>query len=440
MSMSRRARRTLVSLSFGIVALMLATPTPAHGQFIKKLKDTVKQAAEDEALAGVDQMVRGQVQCVFNDFECIKGAEDSGQDYVLTDNDGDVLFDDDGQPVDDPYEAATMMGEEPPMMDDAPPAGDAVSNFEFVQGENVLFEEDYLASNLGDFPRRLKFLNGNMAVVEWNGSRWLQATAGSVFAVELPRVLPDKFTLEFPVFFTSTYSTMRVMFRDLEGQTVKAGSMGWYKWAHLLLDEYKTGIQAQEGPFSLTLAEFTDRPVTIRMMADGDHVKVFVDERRVANIPQVDLGRSGKVYFVLLAQDDRPISVGPIRIAGGGADLYDVLESEGRVTTRGILFDVNSSNIQFESAPALNEIGQMLKDHPDLRLSIEGHTDGDGDEAHNRTLSEQRAAAVRNYLVLSFGIDPSRLESVGHGESVPVAPNDTEEGKQQNRRVELVQL
>ncbi len=443
MSMSRRARRTLLSLSFTAIALVFATPQVVHGQFIKKLKDTVEQAAEDELLAGVDQMVRGQVQCVFNDFECIKGAEDSGQDYVLTDNDGDVLFDDDGQPVDDPYEAATMMGEEPPMMDDFPSAGDAVSNFEFVQGENVLFEEDYLASNLGDFPRQIKFLNGNMEVVEWTGGRWIRATAGSAFAVKLPRVLPDKFTLEFPVFFGHPGQWMRVTFRDPEGRTVKPRGMGWYTWAHLQIDERRTGIQDidQDGPFSLTKAEFTDRPATIRMMADGDHVKVFVDERRVANIPQVELGRSDHVYFVIAdATDDNPMFVGPIRIAGGGADLYDVLESEGRVTTRGILFDVNSSTIQFQSAPALNEIGQMLKDHPDLRLSIEGHTDGDGDEAHNLALSEQRAAAVRNHLVLSFGIDPSRLESVGHGESVPVAPNDTEEGKQQNRRVELVRL
>ncbi|MEN8144583.1 MAG: OmpA family protein, partial [Gemmatimonadota bacterium] len=262
-------------------------------------------------------------------------------------------------------------------------------------------------------------------------------------AAELPRVLPDKFTLEFPIFYGHGNQWIRVTFRDPEGEVVKPRGMGWYKWAHLQLDERNTGIQDidQDGPVSLTRAEFTESPATIQMMADGDHVKIFVDQRRVANVPQVELGRSDHVYFVIAdAADDKPIFVGPIRIAGGGADLYDALEAEGRVTTRGILFDVNSATIRFESGPTLKEIGQMLQDHPDLRLSIEGHTDGDGDAAHNQTLSEQRAAAVRNHLGLSFGIDPSRLEAVGHGESVPVAPNDTEEGKQQNRRVELVRL
>lgn len=82
----------------------------------------------------------------------------------------------------------------------------------------------------------------------------------------------------------------------------------------------------------------------------------------------------------------------------------------------------------------------MLADHPDLRIAIEGHTDSDGDDVHNQELSEQRAAAVRDYLIESYGIDASRLESAGFGETNPTASNDTPEGKQQNRRVELVVL
>jgi len=82
----------------------------------------------------------------------------------------------------------------------------------------------------------------------------------------------------------------------------------------------------------------------------------------------------------------------------------------------------------------------MLQDHPELRISIEGHTDSDGDDALNLDLSDQRAAAVKDYLVSNFGIDSSRLESVGLGETVPVADNSTSEGKQENRRVELVRL
>ncbi len=82
----------------------------------------------------------------------------------------------------------------------------------------------------------------------------------------------------------------------------------------------------------------------------------------------------------------------------------------------------------------------MLKDHPELRLLIEGHTDNVGSEASNLALSEKRAAAVKQSLVANFGIDASRLESKGFGASKPAAPNDTPEGRQTNRRVEIVKL
>ncbi len=80
----------------------------------------------------------------------------------------------------------------------------------------------------------------------------------------------------------------------------------------------------------------------------------------------------------------------------------------------------------------------MLEDHPELQISIQGHTDSDGDDAYNKDLSERRAAAVKDYLVETFDIDPDRLQTAGFGESQPVADNSTPEGKQQNRRVELV--
>jgi outer membrane protein OmpA-like peptidoglycan-associated protein len=135
---------------------------------------------------------------------------------------------------------------------------------------------------------------------------------------------------------------------------------------------------------------------------------------------------------------DNPIYIGPIRIAGGGRDLYDRLAEDGRVATQGILFATNSDRIRPESTPTLEEIGTMLKDHPELRIAIEGHTDSDGEDAYNQTLSEQRAAAVKAYLMATYGIQDSRLQTAGFGESKPVADNATPEGKQQNRRVELV--
>lgn len=82
----------------------------------------------------------------------------------------------------------------------------------------------------------------------------------------------------------------------------------------------------------------------------------------------------------------------------------------------------------------------MLRQHATLRISIEGHTDATGDDAHNLSLSERRALSVRTFLVEQYGIAGERLEAKGLGEAKPVDGNDTPEGRQNNRRVELVKL
>ena len=170
-------------------------------------------------------------------------------------------------------------------------------------------------------------------------------------------------------------------------------------------------------------------------------MKVFIGEKRVANVPNAVFPRSDTLFIaVSWASEASPILIGPVRIAGGGRDLYDRLAKDGRAATQGILFASGSARIRPESTPTLEEIGKMLEEHPGLRIAIEGHTDSDGEDAFNQELSESRAAAVKSYLVDRHGIDASRLESAGFGESRPVADNADPEGKQQNRRVELVRL
>jgi outer membrane protein OmpA-like peptidoglycan-associated protein len=103
-----------------------------------------------------------------------------------------------------------------------------------------------------------------------------------------------------------------------------------------------------------------------------------------------------------------------------------------------ILFDFNKSTIKAESHDLLNEIVDVIKANPRIRrLSIEGHTDSDGSDKYNQKLSEGRAAAVKAYLV-EKGIDEGMLDSKGHGESKPIADNETDEGKEKNRRVEFL--
>jgi outer membrane protein OmpA-like peptidoglycan-associated protein len=114
------------------------------------------------------------------------------------------------------------------------------------------------------------------------------------------------------------------------------------------------------------------------------------------------------------------------------------LEQAGRTEIYGIYFDFDSAVIRVESEPVLEEIAEALRKNPGWQLSIQGHTDNIGGDAHNQALSAQRAESVKKALIERYSIAPDRLTTAGFGAAQPKAPNDTMEGRALNRRVELV--
>jgi outer membrane protein OmpA-like peptidoglycan-associated protein len=119
------------------------------------------------------------------------------------------------------------------------------------------------------------------------------------------------------------------------------------------------------------------------------------------------------------------------------SQLSTELETQGRARLDGVNFDFNSATIQPASKPLLDQIVQLLKEKSDWRVTLEGHTDNVGGAVFNKGLSAQRAAAVQAYLAAG-GVAADRLASAGFGYDRPVAPNDTQAGRAQNRRVEIV--
>lgn len=118
-------------------------------------------------------------------------------------------------------------------------------------------------------------------------------------------------------------------------------------------------------------------------------------------------------------------------------DLEEELEKTGRAKVYDIYFDFRSDSMRPESRKIVGQIAMIMRDHPDWKLSIEGHTDNIGGDAYNLDLSKRRAANVKESLVKSFSIEPDRLTTAGFGASSPVDTNDTIEGRARNRRVEL---
>jgi len=118
------------------------------------------------------------------------------------------------------------------------------------------------------------------------------------------------------------------------------------------------------------------------------------------------------------------------------SEMLDALNRDGFMALY-INFDTGKYDIKPESQPIIDQITQLMKDNPDLKLSVEGHTDNVGTPQNNKLLSENRAKAVMG-AVVSAGVDASRLTAVGWGQERPIADNRSEEGRAKNRRVEIV--
>lgn len=102
-----------------------------------------------------------------------------------------------------------------------------------------------------------------------------------------------------------------------------------------------------------------------------------------------------------------------------------------------VLFPIDSWNLSEPARGMLGDVAGVIAEYPKTAVVIQGHTDSTGSEEHNQTLSEHRANAVEGFLA-GRGVDRSRMATIGHGESAPVASNATAEGRQQNRRVEIL--
>lgn len=390
-----------------VCALLLAATTPASAGIGGALKDKVKKKVEKKADEKTDDAID-------------KAADGKTGDNQSGGSEGSASG----------GEAATDAGGGEGMK----PGEGVWVNYDFIPGDRVVYFEDFSKTGVGDFPQRLQFIEGNMEVAEWRGQRWLRATNGSRFEIPLPETLPQRFTLEFDYYGPTSTNTISIFDGTDQQEDNNQLTFFWYLACGL----------GRRGNFVASLelpARAKEKIAHCRVMGDGKYVKVYVNETRVANVPNSTFARSNSLPVQIWADANNPLMIANIRIAEGGKKiLYDQLMADGKVVTQGILFASGSDVIDPESTPTLKEIGTMLKDHADLKLSIEGHTDNVGDDASNLDLSKRRAAAVKTYLIEKYSIGADRLSTEGYGETKPVGTNDTPEGRQNNRRVELIKL
>lgn len=326
----------------------------------------------------------------------------------------------------------------------AKPNAKVWDNYDFVPGNKVIFYTDFSEDKVGNFARGLKYRGGSAEIVERNDTKVLRATNNAEFLVPVGKKLPERFTLEVDIIAPQSGVLNRAL--SFEGGATQLGddASAWISWnpqgawiQGSSLNMSSGGVKTPDEMVSV----FAGNVTHIRVLMDGAYFKMYANERRLYNIPELAFKRDSVIRVSLggAEEDGMAVYITSIRVAESETDvLYDALAAKGRWVTQGILFATGKADVQPESRPVLKEIAKTLKEHADLKILIEGHTDNVGSSPSNLTLSDARAAAVKAALVSDFGVDGSRITTKGLGDTKPSVPNTTAAGRAQNRRVEVV--
>ncbi len=323
------------------------------------------------------------------------------------------------------------------------------SKYDFVPGNEIIFEDNQEGEENGEFPSRWDLVEGRVENAEFDNQRVIYFMTGS--SKIIPYInnreqdyLPEEFTLEFNGWFEKKeYTSFYIWFRDVKNQ--KKYSDGLYG-SILRITPGAAYNDRNKGLYPGMDSEWDQEKSFWRHISVSFNrraLKVYLDDARVLNVPNMEINPSGITIgidgFGTAGVKGINRFMTNVRLAKGAVKLYDKLLQDGKIVSNGIRFDVGKATIKPESMGVLNKIHDLMIEHPDVKFSIEGHTDSDGSDDFNLKLSEQRAEAVVNKLV-AMGISKDRFASKGFGETVPLASNDTPEGKASNRRVEFVKL
>lgn len=332
------------------------------------------------------------------------------------------------------------------------------SKYDFIPGEKVMFFDDFSQEAVGDFPARWN-TNGSGEVVTIDGyeGKWFKMSPDGIFLPEAMNNFPENFTIEFDLLYQRTDEGSDTDFpielvSMIEGEEMDAavpgnGGAGFILRANLVTAynwlNKEWGDINSDRETDIINTSANSSIVKISIWGQKQRLRLYMNETKVFDIPKL-LPSGFPVncmrYTTAGHVEENQFYITNLRMASGKPDMRNKLLTEGKLVTYGIYFDSGSDKVKPESYGTLKGIADILTSEATLRVMIVGHTDSDGDENKNLDLSKRRAAAVKNSLVSDFGIDASRLETDGKGESEPVSPNTTAEGKASNRRVELIKL
>lgn len=406
-------------LIFLIISIMLIVPVNA--QFLKELTQKVVEKTEDRANQKIDESID----------KTLDAAEGS--------------FDEDGNPIEEESaETNNQINVNSTQQQDF----QTYSKFDFIPGEEVIFFDDFSDVPVGDFPLKWNTTaSGEIVTVNNVPGKWLTLVEDySYYSPEIGITYPENFTIEFDMIYPGNIEWLMELYvnnTDYISDAYYPGEGGFS--INALGEDIIIGNYSNRGEGELREVGKGVGPeinpgkiVRYSIWVQGQRLRIYVNENKVIDIPRALPKQLDENYLRICTLEKALIS--NFRLAVGAPDTRSRLLTEGKLVTRGITFDSGSDIIKAESYGVIKEIADVLKENRSIRIKIVGHTDSDGADDMNLTLSKKRSAAVKTALSNQFGIDASRVETDGKGESEPVSPNTTTEGKANNRRVEFIKL
>lgn len=305
----------------------------------------------------------------------------------------------------------------------------------FVPGAKTIFYDDFSDMTADSPPPHFKVRGAAPELQAAGDLRQLVVTARGTLSPNIT-ALPKNFTFEGEYKFeTKARELINIMFAAGTKQILHLMFSAMAKDADIAVS---LRAPYQELGRKRIPADWS-QPAKLAIWVQDGRLRVFLNGEKHLDFNQVEMPPLTSVEF---AHDfygaNQSIGYRSIRFAESTPDFSQVIMSSGRYVTQGIIFDTGSDRIKPESAPVIQMVAKGLEASPALKLLIEGHTDSVGNAAANMDLSKRRAEAVKTVLVSQFMVDAARLTVVGLGATKPVSPNDTAQGRAQNRRVEFV--
>jgi OOP family OmpA-OmpF porin len=340
------------------------------------------------------------------------------------------------------------------------PSIKAYSKYDFIPGEKILAYDDFAEDAVGDFPGKWTTnASGEVMTVDNFPGKWLNISKQGFFIPQFIKSLPDNFTIEYDLLFLPPSKAEGPNTAVVGLQVINApGGKPSFDYGpdrgYFELDPYmnnvniasytKTGEKILSNEFKaagVNRTKFFNYHVAI--WRQKTRLRVYLNETKLVDAPSLlsaDIKYNAIRFSTSLNNDGSTWLISNFKYASGLPDTRNKLMTEGKFSTTGILFDVNSATIKASSYGTLKDIAAVLKDNAAVNVKIVGHTDSEGDNVANLDLSKKRAEAVKFILSKEFGIDEGRMQADGKGETQPAVPNTSAEGKAQNRRVEFIKM